>query len=146
MLFGGEHPGHAERRQCLGRVHDLLDLQTDRGQRIGDRHRVGALADELDPLHLVDDAGHDQREDALWLNGTPTNATELLELVLVELEAQRGQLRRELRARPRRVVRHEAQCVPCLPEPRDRLRRTGNRLAGDVQDPVDVQENARHGP
>ena len=41
MLFGCEHPGHPERRQCLGRVHDLLDLEADRGQRFGDRRRIG---------------------------------------------------------------------------------------------------------
>ena len=35
---------------------------------------------------------------------------------------------------------------PGGPKAADRVLRARNRLTGDVQDPVDVQEDARHGP
>ena len=41
---------------------------------------------------------------------------------------------------------HEPERVPGRAKPGDRIRRARDRLTGDVQDPVDVQEDARHGP
>src|SRR4029078_79596 len=68
-----------------------------------------------------------------------------LDLVLLELDAERTELVRQLRARPGRAVRDEAEGVRGRAERRHRLRRAGDRLTGDVQHPVDVEENARHG-
>jgi hypothetical protein len=36
VLVGGQHPGDPERRQRFGRVGQLLDLEPDRGQLVGD--------------------------------------------------------------------------------------------------------------
>ena len=43
VLVRGQHLGHLERRQRLGRVRQLLDLEPDRGQLVGDlgRRRFG---------------------------------------------------------------------------------------------------------
>ena len=48
------------------------------------------------------------------------------------------------RARAGRVVRDEAQPVALAAQLGDRLRRAGDRLPGDVQHAVDVEQNGRH--
>ena len=65
--------------------------------------------------------------------------------LVVEREAHRAQLLGEPGARARRVVGDEAECVTRAAKLRDGLRGAGDRLPGDVQHAVDVEQNARHG-
>ena len=41
VLLGGQDPGHRERRQRLGRVADILDLEADGGELVGNLLRRG---------------------------------------------------------------------------------------------------------
>ena len=103
------------------------------------------VADELEAVEVGDDRRHHEREHALSRELARRGARCRLELVVVEREAHLAQLLGEARARPRRVVRDESQRVPGATELRDGIRGAGNRLPGDVQHAVDVEQNARHG-
>src|SRR5262249_31116214 len=66
-------------------------------------------------------------------------------LVVVQGEAELAQLLRQPLPRPRRVVRDEAQRVASVAEPRDGVDGPRNGFARDVEDAVDVQQDAGHG-
>ena len=110
-----------------------------------DQHRVGVHADQLAALEVVEDARHRQREHALALEHARGDAAGRLQLVVVDREAERAQLLAELRARHRRRVRDEADPVAGGAQPPDGVDGSGDRLAGDVQHAVHVEQNRRHG-
>ena len=70
--------------------------------RAADQDRVGALADELDALEIVDDLRHREREHALARERVRGRARGRLQLLVLELDAERAQRLRE-RARVRVV-------------------------------------------
>ena len=68
-----------------------------------------------------------------------------LELVVVDREAHLAQRLAELRARHRGRVRDEADAVPGVAQAAHRVDRAGDRLTRNVQHPVHVEQNRRHG-
>ena len=89
--------------------------------------------------------GHRQREHALAREHARGDAAGRLELVVVDREADRAELLAELRARHRRRVGDEADAVPGVAQAAHCVDRAGDRLAGNVQHTVDVEQNRRHG-
>ena len=137
---------HLDLPERAGEVHVAEDLVRLQGLvAAADEDGVRALADELEALEVGHDSGHDEREDPLARELPRGGAGGRLQLVVDEVEAKRAQLVCELGAGPRRVVRHEAKGVTGVAQPRNRVLCAGDRDPGDMQHPVDVQENARHG-
>jgi hypothetical protein len=69
-----------------------------------------------------------------------------LELVVLELDPEPSNRRREVDTRLRRVVREKADAVTRVSKLLDCVSRAVDRPAGDVQDPVYVEENRRPWP
>src|SRR3954447_24498496 len=67
-----------------------------------------------------------------------------LQLVVLELDAERADLLCERPPRVRRVVGDEAQLVAGLTQPRDRLRAAQDRMSRDMEHAVDIEENSTH--
>ena len=110
-----------------------------------EQHGVGARVDQRGvPLQVGPDRGHDQGQDPLPGQQLARGERGRLDLVLLDRDADRAELLRQARPRPRRVVRDEAQGMTVGAQALDALGRAGNRLAGDVQDAIDVDENGRH--
>ena len=63
-----------------------------------DEHGVGVHPDQLEPLEVVDDARHRQREHALAGEHPRRDAAGRLELVVLDREAHLAELLAELRA------------------------------------------------
>jgi len=106
---------------------------------------VRVVADELEYVEVGDDGRHDECEHALPGELADRRPRRRLQLVVVEREPHVAQLAGETGARPRRVVGDVTQRVTGSTELRDRVRRARNGLSGDVQNAVDVEQNARHG-
>ncbi len=94
-----------------------------------DQHGVGLLAHELDALELGPDRGHRQREHALAREGARRSAWSRLELLVVELDAERAQVLGEVGPGARRVVRDEAETMPVLAQPAHRVADAVDRAA-----------------
>jgi hypothetical protein len=92
-----------------------------------------------------DDRRHDERVDAAAAQPLGRGRRRRLELRVLELEPEAPDLGGEIGARPRRVVGDEAQPVAVRAQPVHRVDRARDRLAGDVEDAVDVQQNGGHG-
>jgi hypothetical protein len=110
-----------------------------------DEDGVSVVTDELEVLEVGNDGLHDEREYTLPLELACGCTRRRLQLLILDREAHLTELLGQLGARTGRVVRDEAQLVAGFPEVGDRLDGTGNRLAGDVEHAVDVQQNACHG-
>ena len=89
--------------------------------------------------------GHRQREHALAGKHLRGDAAGRLELVILDRETHLAQPLTELVPRHRGRVRDEAEAVPRVTETPDRVHGPRDRLAGNVQDTVDVEQNRRHG-
>ena len=113
--------------------------------RAADEDGVGVLADEIEAVEVLDHRRHREREHAPSAQEVDGCGGRRLELVLGDVDAEPLQLRDDRRARPDCRVRDEPQPVAALAQRRDRVRRAGDGLAGDVEDAVDVQENGGHG-
>ena len=150
-------PAVAMQREEVGAHLDLAERAGDVRVREDARVLLGILAQaadedgvdvEADELHLagevVGEARHREREHALPGELPRGDRRGRLQLVVLELDPEAAQVVGQRRARPRRRVRHEPQPVAVLAQPRDGLGRPPNRLARDVQDPVDVQEDRGH--
>jgi hypothetical protein len=87
---------------------------------------------------------HRERQDALSAQRARRRPWRRLELLVVQLNAHPTQRGRERRPRARGAVGDESQPVPVGAQPSHRLATAGDRLAGDVEDAVDVQENRSH--
>jgi hypothetical protein len=109
-----------------------------------DEDGVGAFADELDSGEVGHDRGHHERIDAAPSELQRCRRRRGLQLVVVELEPHRAQLVEQRRARARGVVGDEPQPVPVGAQALDSVDRTGDRLAGDMEDAVDVEQNGGH--
>ena len=136
---------HLQLRERTAEVHPREHLvRLGRLVTAAEQHRVGVVADELDPLEVGHDRPHHEREHALAGELAGGGARCRLQLVVVELEPEQPQLLGERRAGPGGVVRHEAERVALPAEPGDGVDGAGNRLAGDVEDAVDVEQDAGH--
>ncbi len=103
------------------------------------------MTHELELVEVGDDRRHHEREHAFsgeLARGRPGGG---LQIGVVELEAHLAELLGEPTARACRVVGDEAQLVSRTAELGDRVGRSGDRLPRDVEDAVDVEQNARHG-
>ena len=96
------------------------------------------------PSRSGHDRAHHEREHALARELSRRRPRRRLELVVVELEAERPQLLGERRARPGRVVRHEPERVALAAEPGNGLGGAGDGLAGDMEHAVDIEQDAGH--
>ena len=126
-------------------VHVAEDLvRLGRLVAAAEQHGVGALADELDPVEVLDDRRHRQREHALAARARarPRSASSAAPRPRARSRA-RAARSASVGASAGRVVGDEAEPVPVGAQPRDRLRRARDRLARDVEDAVDVEQNAR---
>ena len=132
----GERPAEVHPREHLVRLGRLVAA--------AEQHRVGVVADELDALEIGHDRAHHEREHALARELAGGGPRRRLELVVVELEPEQPQLLGERRARPGGVVRHEAEGVALPAKPGDGLDGAGDRLAGDMEDAVDIEQDAGH--
>ena len=113
--------------------------------RAADEDRVGVLADEIEAVEILDHRRHRQRDHAPAVQQAHRCCGRRLQLVAGDVDAEPPQLRDDRRARPDCHVRDEPKPVAALAQRRDRLRRAGDRFAGDVEHAVDVQENGGHG-
>ena len=109
-----------------------------------EQHRLGVVADELDPLEVGHDRPHHEREHPPAGELARRRPRCRLELVVLELEPERAQVLGEQRPRPGGVVGHETEGVTLLAEPRDSLDGSGNGLAGDMEHSVDIEQDAGH--
>jgi hypothetical protein len=129
-----------------GEVHVAEDLVGLRSLVApSDEDGVRALAHELHAVEVGDDPGHHERVDAPAAQPLGGGCGSRLELPVLELEPEAANLRREVGPGPRGVVGDEAQPVAVRPQPVHGLHRTRDRLARDVEDAVDVQQNGGHG-
>ena len=129
-----------------GEVHVAEDLvRLGRLVAAAEEHGVGALADELDPGQVGHDRRHHERVDAPAAELLRGGDRRRLQLVVLELEPHLAQLVGERGPRAGRVVGDEAQPMADGAKARDRLDRARDRLAGDMEDAVDVQQNGGHG-
>ena len=110
-----------------------------------DEHGVGVHPDQLDPVEVVEDPRHRQREHALAGEHLRGDAAGRLELVVLEPETHLAEASGELGAGHRRRVRDEPEPVAGASEAAHGIDRTGDRLAGDMQHTVHVEQNRRHG-
>ena len=137
---------HLQLRKGAPEVHPREHLiRLGRLVAAAEQHRVGVLSDELDALEVGHDRPHHECKDTLACELTGSCPWRRLELVVVQFESEQAQLLCERDARPGGVVRHEAEGVTLAPETGYSLHGAGYRLTGDVQDAVDVEQNASHG-
>ena len=136
-----------ELRECVGEIHVREDeVRLRRLVRPADQHGVRAVADELDAFEVADDRMHRRgRGRAYPFRTLHRGRRDRLHLLGVDLDALADELCDELRARPHGVVRDESEPVTVVTKTLHRVGGTGYWIAGDVQDPVDVEENRRHG-
>jgi hypothetical protein len=81
-----------------------------------EQHRVGALADELDSLEILDDGGHREREHAPAGERARSRARRGLELLVGQVDVDRAQLLHEGLARPSGAVRDEVDAMAAFPQ------------------------------
>ena len=136
-------PRLAEGPQEVHVAEDLVGLH--RLVAPAEEHRLRPLADELDPVQVGNDGRHDERIDALAGKLAGSGTWRGLQLLVVDGESEAAQLLGEARPRTRRVVGYVAERVTGLAQPLDRVDSAGNRVSGNVQHAVDVEQNARHG-
>ena len=76
-------------------AEDLVRL----GRLVGaaEEDGVGVVADHLDPVEVLDDRGHGERQHALAREGVRGGARGRLQLVVLELDPGRAQVARQLR-------------------------------------------------
>ena len=124
---------HLKLMEGAAQVHVRED-EIRLGRLVGaaEEHRVGPLADELDPVEIADDGVHRQRQHALPLKQARGGGGDRLQLVVLEREAELPQLLAELRPGAGRGVRHEPQPVAVPTELLDRLDCPRDRLPRDV--------------
>ena len=138
---------HLELRERAREVHVREDeVRLGRVVRAADQDRVDVVADELDALEIADERVHDEREHAPAAERLDCRVRRRLDLPHLELDPHRLQARGEVGLRACRRVRDEAKPVPALAEAPHGSGRTRQRLAGDVQDAVHVEQNRGHEP
>src|SRR5439155_15822293 len=110
-----------------------------------DEYGLRVVSDQLERVEVGDDRRHDKREDALPLELASRRAWRRLQLRVLQLEAHLAELLGEPRAGAGRVVGDEPQRMTGSAKLGDRLDGAGDRLSGDVEDTVDVEQNGGHG-
>ena len=137
------HLDLVERTREVHVAEDLVRLE--RLVAAADQHGLRVIADELEAVEIGNDVGHHEREDALAGELTRGCPWRRLDLLVLEREAHVAKLFCEAGSRPGRVVRDEPESVARATELRDGVRGARDRISGDVQHAVDVEQNARHG-
>ena len=136
---------HLELRERAREVHVGEDeVRLGRVVRAADQDCLDVVADELDSLEVADERVHDEGEDAAAAQRLDGRVRGRLHLRHLQLDPHRLQARGEVRLRARRRVRDEAEPVAGVAQAPHRVGRARQRLAGDVQDAVHVEQNRGH--
>ena len=104
------------------------EVRLRRVVRAAEQHRLGALADELDPIEVADERVHRQRQHPLAAERVTAESAAVCTSESSTSIPSRAEGLGELGARPGRGVRHETEPVAVRPQPANRVGGALDRL------------------